>query len=104
MDDGDYPSDELLQRIREWPSGDLAGALDYVKAEWHWPDMARHELSDEETAVALAEPGDRFLRLATGGWSGNESIVAAMEANRLLGLFCWVLSARGGLSIWKYPA
>lgn len=102
--DGDYPTPEALARIETWSYHDLAGALDFVKDIWHWPDFASHDLRPEEAAVVHAEPGERYLRLATGGWSGNESIIAAMRANTMLHAMTWRLRSIGGLHIYRYPA
>ncbi len=105
--DGDYPSEASLNRIEKWPIGsfeDTHAVLDFVKSLWHWPDFGvSHELRAEEALVVGAESGQRFLRLATGGWSGNESIISAMEGNRLLHAFTWRLDALGGLHIYAYP-
>lgn len=43
------------------------------------------------------------LHLTTGGWSGNEDVVAAMEANPVLWGACWLSSHRGGLHVFRPP-
>jgi hypothetical protein len=99
-----YPTEETLEFIATHT--EIAEVLDFVKAAWHWPTFATHGLREAEAALLhmdLADPEMKYLRLATGGWSGNESLVAAMERNRLLGVLCWQLSARGGLHIYAYP-
>jgi len=100
-----YPTDETLEIIKKWPmkSGLHANALlDFVAAAWHWPDFGvSHELKPAEAEVVHAEPGDRYLRLATGGWSGNESLIAALDHS--MGAFgTWRLSSAGGLHIYRY--
>lgn len=98
-----YPTESALERIKAWPFEDLNGCLDFVASIWHWPDFGvSHELRPEEAHVVGAEAGDRYLRLATGGWSGNEDIVTAMCLNRMLNAFCWRMSASGGLRIYQY--
>ena len=99
-----YPTEETLTYIAEFTDFTrFDELLDFIKAAWHWPDFAHHDLQPHEAAILHAELGEKFLRLATGGWSGNESLVAALEENRLLGAFCWRLSAVGGLHIYRYP-
>lgn len=102
--DDDYPSEETLNALRTWPWQDCAEALDRLKAEWHWPDCASHALRPEEALLVHADESDRFLRLATGGWSGNESLVSAYEANGLCTAFTWRLHAIGGLHIYRYTS
>ena len=98
----EYPSIETLNALRQWPMEDANGALDRLKSEWHWPDFGVSEtLRPEEAAVLDASEGDRFLRLATGGWSGNESLVYAFRYS-LAYILVWQLHARGGLWIFKY--
>lgn len=99
----DYPTDEELGRLEHWPPYDVAGALDFAASLWHWPDLAARELTAGEASVVRAEPGERYLRLATGGWSGNEEIVAALKTNMILRSLSWRLSAAGGLHIFQYP-
>jgi hypothetical protein len=100
----DYPSDEDLARIKAWSHVDLAGALDFVASIWHWPEFGvSRELKPHERFVVHADEGDKYLRLSTGGWSGNEDIIEAMQENTLLTVMTWRLSTRGGLHIFKYP-
>jgi hypothetical protein len=101
----DYPSEETLARIKSWPHADLAGALDFVASVWHWPEFGvSHELKPHERFVVHAEEGDKHLRLATGGWSGNEDILAAMQENMMLIAVTWRVSGHGGLHIFQYPS
>jgi hypothetical protein len=101
--DGGYPTDAALKRIEEWEPMDANACLDFVAAIWHWPDFGvSHELRPSESEIVHAEPHHRHLRLATGGWSGNESIVAAMKHNAVFRAFTWQLTAAGGLHIFRY--
>jgi len=100
MDDG-YPTDAALQRLREMD--DVSGALDFAADLWVYPDAATHQLRPEEATVVHATEGDRHLRLATGGWSGNDDVISALRANKHVWLLTWQLSARGGLHIFQYP-
>ena len=77
----EYPTDEELDRIRSWPSRDLRGLAEYVGSIWHWPD--------------LWEIRGHTVRAHTGGWSGNEEIIGALQTT-MFWLMCWQLSARGG--------
>ena len=98
----DYPTDEDLKRIEEWPWQDFEALANFVVDRWHFDDWAVfRELTKDEYGDEYRE-----LRLATAGWSGNESIIAALSKNRMWDLMCWQSSHRGGLHIYhvrKFP-
>ena len=114
--DDDYPSDEDLRQLEDWPYQDVNGALDFIKSKWHWgEEWCNHTISAAEAVVLRADPSDTFLRCATGGWSGNESLIAAFRGDsitwddkdrKLMALLrygmTWRLSAVGGLHIFRY--
>jgi hypothetical protein len=102
FDNHGYPDEETLERIEQWDSMDPDGCLNFVKRAWHWPEGASHQLTDAEASIVGAKEGERHLRLATGGWSGNESLVGALRHNRLVSAQTWLLHARGGLHIYRY--
>lgn len=87
FDRGGYPTEETLQTIREWDAMDWPGLMDYLHDAWH--DNGRFTLRDGH------------LELATGGWSGNEEILGALERNRCFHAFYWKSSSRGGLVIYE---
>lgn len=101
---GAYPSEAALTRIEAWPYEDIAGCLDFVASLWHWPEFGvSREIDAHEAGVLKANPGERYLRLATGGWSGNEELIAALRTNHMISALAWRLTARGGLHIFEYP-
>lgn len=99
-----YPSDETIEAIEQWAWQDAAGCLDFVKAAWHYPEYARDEITAGEAEVLHAEKTEKYLRLATGGWSGNEDLIAAIRHNQMVHALTWRLNARGGLHIYRYPS
>lgn len=102
MDEEGYPTAATLRALRRWPSPDPSGVLDFLAAAWHYPDFGvSRKLRPCEARVLHAKRGERFLRLATGGWSGNEDLIAAFEKNQNY-FFTWRLSACGGLHIFEY--
>ena len=91
----DYPSEEELEQIEKWPLNchkDYIDLAEFVCNLWHYDDWA-----------TLKGKKVKTLRLATGGWSGNESILAALSKNFMFGQVCWQRSQRGGLEIYKIP-
>lgn len=105
-----YPTEETLERLATWPlkSGeDFAAALDFLADAWdrHYGSV-QHEL--EPALAKVVSPhgifdGHRFLRLATGGWSANESLIGAIGQNLMLWSVTWRLSTAGGLHVFTYP-
>lgn len=84
LDEDGYPTDELLGRIKAWPhTASYADLMELVAANWNWRDM----MFDRD--------GDRYA-ISTGGWSGNEDLIRAMQRNRIFWMTCWVSSRRGG--------
>ena len=96
----EYPTDAELKKIEEWSyENGFEGLGEYVCNLWHFSDWA--EFRDWKTDDFDVEY--RELRLATAGWSGNESIIGALNKNMMFGMLCWQSSHRGGLHIYHIP-
>lgn len=90
MEDG-YPTEEELELIRNWPLGDQNGLLKWLEDNWHFGDWGFRR-------------GEDYLELHTGGWSGNEEIIGALQESRsLFWLFNWQRSERGGHYYFTLP-
>lgn len=99
---GEYPSDAAIERIKAFDVMQTNEALDFVASIWHWPDFGvSHELRPHERECVHADEGEKFLRLATGGWSGNEEIVSAFDES-MASFGTWCMSTSGGLHIYRY--
>ena len=85
-----YPTEETELAIKAWDFRDVAGWLAYIREAWnhHYGRM-------------WEENGQ--LKMATGGWSGNESITHAMRENYVLWGLLWESSHRGGLEVLRMP-
>lgn len=96
----EYPSEDDLRTIAEWPPEDPVGWLAYVRGCWWAADWGWHEVT------VLLDEGRTVHRhlVSTGGWSGNESLIGAMQANRLLWVLTWQLSRRGGHHVFDVQA
>ena len=88
MDEYGYPTKKELKIIETWdivekPVPDL---LEHIRSCWNWAD----------TRFVLN--GKRVLKLylSTGGWSGNENIINALQENKLFWMMFWEKSQRGG--------
>ena len=100
-----YPTEEALERIKVWPiktMRDAADAMDFSGTLWSYPDawtvVERYEDPDWP-----GSPPKRQYTFSTGGWSGNESVVSAIEENQMLqilGPWSW---RRGGHYVYRFP-
>jgi len=80
-----YPSEKQLKTIKNWQK-DYNELLKYVKTLWVYSFYVWEPTTESP-----------YWRFATGGWSGNESLIAALEENRLFWAMCWKASYRGGV-------
>ena len=102
------PTFDPLTRIEQWPVQGLAidslrSCLDFVIDSWdnHYGSVSR-TLSSTELSMVHAQKGEKFIRFATGGWSGNEALINALRLNWMAHGLAWVATVRGGLHIYRY--
>lgn len=84
-----YPGDETLQMITEWPRP-FEGLIDFVIDAWNL------EYGVVREGPSIHKGAEQVVKFITGGWSGNESLLSALEENMMAYLMLWRLSARGG--------
>ena len=89
--DDRYPTEEQIKRIKTWEGPPFRSLMEFVQslwwmADWGWRDR-----------------GDGKYSISTGGWSGNEAIIEAMQGNSIFWLFCWYSSRRGGHYEFRLP-
>jgi hypothetical protein len=92
-----YPSEENLERIHTWDFRDVRGLFDFIEND----EGMRMYGSFKRTTMP---DGKERIRIATGGWSGNEDMMSALERNFVVYGSYWKLSARGGLEVYIIPA
>ena len=78
----EYPTEDELDQVRKW-EGNYPGLMAFVRRLWNWPDWG------------FQKEGATY-RLHTGGWSGNEDVVVALQENQVFWIVCWRGSRRGG--------
>jgi hypothetical protein len=101
LDDDGYPTDDALFLIENWHWSDSKGWFEFIKSiwwarDWGWTEGEEPHDWDENKKVYR-------YNISTGGWSGNENIIRAMEKNGG-GFFWhlnWVQSRRGGHYIFE---
>jgi hypothetical protein len=88
------PTDEELERIKNWGPLDPRGLIEFIKDIWWEPDWG------------FRLKGKRILRLElhTGGMSDNEAIIEALQSNWLFWSLYWRRSDCGGHYYFRvYP-
>jgi hypothetical protein len=85
FDEDGYPTDLALDNVAKWDDyDDVLGWFKFCQSLWFYPDYFR---IDEE---------NKRVFVSTVGWSGNESVIDAMQDNSVFWSTCWVSSHRGG--------
>lgn len=80
-----YPTEEELNIVKNWDCKDPKGLVDYIESIWWMADWG-FKLTGKKVLK---------LELHTGGWSGNEDIIDALQ-NTFLWWLYWEKSVRGG--------
>lgn len=104
VDDDGYPTDAALALIEKWHWTDCGGLFDFVKSIWHLASWGWREVDASALPTDSSEynkNGGAILLISTAGWSGNESIIRALQDNWMAWSLCWIQSRRGGHYIFK---
>lgn len=80
LDNDGYPTDKSLEQIKNFKGGH--GEL-------------LEEIAFLFETYGKCEAEGNTWKVATGGWSGCESVIFALQENRLFWAVCWKLSMRG---------
>lgn len=87
MDADGYPTETELEEIRNFDvsGGDWEDLMEYIQGNcWYWGENFFYKQGSEWVVI-------------TGGWSGNEEIIATLKQNTMFWMFYWKESHRGGL-------
>ena len=90
LDDHGYPTEAAQEIIRLWHWSDPRGW--FVLSAWS--EGTQPSERDKTEWVYL-------YNISTIGWSGNESLIRAMQSNDMLWHTSWVQSRRGGHYIFE---
>jgi hypothetical protein len=100
LDDDGYPTDAALDVIRLWHWDNAKGWFKFIEGLWHFHSWGWRE--DDEAHEYLKDEIVRRYYVSTCGWSGNESIIRAMQENKsMMWTLTWVQSRRGGHYIFE---
>ena len=101
MDIDGYPEEHELKSISEFDivKNPVTDLIDYIKDRWQYADCGyfSSELKDSSGKHILK------LRMSTAGWSGNESIIEALQKNNVFWMMYWHESKRGGHYSFEIP-
>jgi hypothetical protein len=87
-----YPTIETYDKIADWPINtfqDAIDAMEFVGRAWYYPEY--WEVSENWTDPDYSKKVRRYV-FSTGGWSGNETLISAIESNimlQALGAYSW---------------
>jgi hypothetical protein len=90
FDSDGYPTNETLDAIKNWPYTDYRGLIEYLRDAWKWPCYFRVN-------------NNGWIKASTGGWSGNESLIGAMQQNFIFWCDCFYCHYTGGHYTLKIP-
>lgn len=96
--DNPYPTDEALDALAAF-TGTPSEFLEAAHRQWN-DDYGRWD-KGRLVGDGTERPGTRVV-LATGGWSGNESVISAVQ-DTMFHLMFWYSSTRGGLHEYRVP-
>lgn len=93
LDEDNYPDEASLKEIKEWDilEQGVRGLLDLVKENTNWADRQ----------IYIRGKKVLYFEYHTGGWSGNEDVIDALQRNTLFWWMCWQKSTRGGHYYFK---
>jgi hypothetical protein len=86
-----YPTERTLRRIKQWDFNvyDNSEFINYLK--------------EAVSAYGRLWEEDGLLKVATGGWSGNEDVISALKQNYMFWARFWESTHRGGLYCFRIP-
>ena len=97
-----YPTDTFLDSIKAFDIksyADCVKLFEIIKPFWKYADVGYWTESNGRLEDSN-KPGMTYA-ISTGGWSGNESIISALESNRVFYALCWYSSRRGGHYVFE---
>ena len=89
-----YPTKRELEKIEKWDimPKNIVPLIEYVRERWQYADSGYFEVKGKRVLK---------IRMSTAGWSGNESLIGALQKNIVFWTFYWVKSLKGGHYFFK---
>jgi len=98
LDDDGYPTDAAYEIVAKWHWDDSKGWFEFINSIWYLKSWGWHE---GEAIDDITGKKVWHYDISTAGWSGNETIIRAMQENYMLWSMTWVQSRRGGHYIFE---
>lgn len=100
LDEDGYPTEAALEIVELWHWSDTKGWFEFIKSIWHLASWGWSEGLEPPEGWNQDKHTYQY-HISTAGWSGNESIIRAMQANEMMWHLNWVQSRRGGHYIFE---
>ena len=104
LDDDGYPTEAALDVVKLWHWNDAKGWFEFIKSIWYMHSWGWKEVEEPHEWSEYEQYKDKIVHryyISTAGWSGNESIIGAMQDNVMMWHLNWVQSRRGGHYIFE---
>lgn len=87
LDDDGYPTEAALQAVKTWdvPTQGLPELFAFIRDIWHFGDWGWTEYDGRDR---ITKRDCHVYSISTGGWSGNESLMDALQDNWM----AWAMS------------
>ena len=104
LDEDGYPTQAALDVVKLWHWDDAKGWFKFIEGLWYFRSFGWKEVDEPHEWSDMEQYKDRMVHryyISTAGWSGNESIIRAMQDNDMMWHLNWVESRRGGHYIFE---
>ena len=102
-DDGD-PGESTLKQMKDYSFNQFTNLIGLLSDIWHWRDYVKITGISFSNSYQEQKQGRLFLdlKIATGGWSGNELIINYLKRTPFWDV-CFEMHERGGIYYFKVP-
>lgn len=94
----EYPTEEQLLAIKDWQGRDPEAIVKLIREAYN----THYGAIRLQNARDILRGRARRLVLITGGWSGNEDVIHALQQNFVWWILTWRSSERGGKHVFEW--
>lgn len=91
--DSEYHTEKELKEIQNWDVKDAHNLIERLRDMWEYKN---YFIENWGLDHIHKERPVLMLELHTGGWSGNEDIIEALQKHKLFWMMWWWKTERGG--------